>query len=63
MSDTPRDRRSARTAVGTEGGMMDANNQIALKLRALYREVEQEPIPDIFLDLLAKLDKAEQKFD
>ncbi len=42
---------------------MDANNQIALKLRALYREVEQEPIPDIFLDLLAKLDKAEQKFD
>ncbi|MGI0524857.1 hypothetical protein ABY43_11700 [Rhizobium giardinii] len=40
--------------------MMDPNNQIASKLRALYSAVEQEPIPDMFLDLLEKLDQAER---
>ncbi|MCV9998662.1 NepR family anti-sigma factor [Pararhizobium sp. YC-54] len=38
----------------------DPNTQIALKLKALYSAVEQEPIPDMFLDLLEKLDRAEQ---
>ncbi|WP_426229432.1 NepR family anti-sigma factor [Pararhizobium sp. DWP3-4] len=38
----------------------DPNAQIASKLKALYNAVEQEPIPDLFLDLLEKLDQAEQ---
>jgi len=58
MSDIPENRRRAGGRAG--GGMMDPNNQIASKLRALYSAVEQEPIPDLFLDLLEKLDKAEQ---
>lgn len=58
MSDIPEDRR--RPGGRAVGGMMDPNNQIASKLRALYSAIEQEPIPDLFLDLLEKLDKAEQ---
>jgi hypothetical protein len=38
----------------------DSNAQIALKLRALYSSVEQQPLPDVFLDLLEKLDLAEK---
>ncbi|WP_438753708.1 NepR family anti-sigma factor [Pararhizobium sp. O133] len=33
---------------------------MATKLKALYTAVEEEPIPDMFLDLLEKLDQAEQ---
>jgi hypothetical protein len=57
MSDIPENKRRAGVA---GGGMTGAHNQIASKLRALYSAVEQEPIPDMFLDLLEKLDKAEQ---
>lgn len=57
MSDIPENR---RRACGAGDGMMDPNNQIASKLRALYSAVEREPIPDLFLDLLERLDKAEQ---
>ncbi|MBW9063765.1 hypothetical protein JNB71_10580 [Rhizobium herbae] len=57
MSDIPENRRRAGRRVN---GMMDPNNQIASKLRALYSAVEQEPIPDMFLDLLEKLDQAER---
>ncbi|CAN7228224.1 NepR family anti-sigma factor [Rhizobium sp. LjRoot98] len=38
----------------------DPNGQIASKLKALYSAIEQEPIPDTFLDLLEKLDQAER---
>ncbi|WP_455273484.1 NepR family anti-sigma factor [Rhizobium herbae] len=38
----------------------DPNTRIASKLKALYSAIEQEPIPDTFLDLLERLDRAEQ---
>ncbi|WP_274534263.1 NepR family anti-sigma factor [Rhizobium sp. Root482] len=45
---------------GRPRGLADPNNQIASKLKALYTSVEQEAIPDTFLDLLEKLDQVEQ---
>ncbi|WP_193183052.1 NepR family anti-sigma factor [Nisaea sediminum] len=38
----------------------DVNAQISGKLRELYDSVREEAIPDRFLDLLEKLDEAEQ---
>ncbi|OLP62396.1 hypothetical protein BJF93_23420 [Xaviernesmea oryzae] len=35
--------------------------QIASKLRALYLSVQEEAIPDRFLDLLEKLDAVERR--
>lgn len=60
MSDIPENHRRAVTARKSGGSLKDPNAQIASKLKALYTAVEEEPIPDIFLDLLEKLDKAEQ---
>ncbi len=40
---------------------LEPNSQIALKLRALYTSVEEQPLPDMFLDLLEKLDLAEKR--
>ncbi|URK88949.1 hypothetical protein LP421_26755 [Rhizobium sp. RCAM05350] len=37
------------------------NAQIATKLRALYLSVQEEAIPDRFLDLLEKLDAVERQ--
>ncbi|OOG66588.1 hypothetical protein BLJAPNOD_03974 [Ensifer sp. M14] len=56
----PVDERSAeegRTAKAGSG--LDPNGLIGSKLKALYRAIEQEPVPDIFIDLLQKLDDAE----
>lgn len=39
---------------------LDPNGQISRKLRELYDTVQDESIPDRFLDLLEKLDEAEQ---
>jgi hypothetical protein len=39
--------------------ILDPNNQIGIKLRSLYAAVQDEAIPDRFLDLLEKLDHAE----
>ena len=50
---TPRPRR-------TEDGL-GPNSDIGAKLRAYYGTVQEEPIPEKFLDLLEKLDQAEQK--
>ena len=36
------------------------NSDIGAKLRALYGAVQEEGIPEKFLDLLEKLDRAEQ---
>lgn len=36
------------------------NSDIGAKLRAYYGTVQEEPIPEKFLDLLEKLDQAEQ---
>lgn len=38
----------------------DPNSQIVSKLRAFYSAVEQEPLPDAFLDLLQQLDSVER---
>lgn len=38
-----------------------AEGQIASRLRAFYLSVQEEPIPQKFLDLLEKLDLAEQR--
>lgn len=37
------------------------NCEVGTKLRALYASIQDEAIPDRFLDLLEKLDAAEQK--
>ena len=50
---TPRPRRA-------EDGL-GPNSDIGAKLRAYYGTVQEEPIPEKFLDLLEKLDQAEQK--
>ncbi|MFN0263636.1 NepR family anti-sigma factor [Tepidamorphus sp. 3E244] len=38
----------------------DPNNEIARKLRAFYSSLEEEPVPPRFIELLDKLDQAEQ---
>lgn len=60
MVDLPENQR--RAAMGGRAGARatDPNGQIAFKLKALYSAIEQEPIPDTFLDLLEKLDQAER---
>ncbi|MGH6808121.1 MAG: NepR family anti-sigma factor [Ensifer adhaerens] len=45
---------TARAARGS-----DPNGLIGSKLKALYRAIEQEPVPDLFIDLLQKLEDAE----
>lgn len=40
--------------------LLGPNTEIGSKLRMLFSKVEQEAIPDRFLDLLEKLDQAEQ---
>ncbi|TPE52525.1 NepR family anti-sigma factor [Amaricoccus solimangrovi] len=54
MTKSPRHR-------GPVGGLLDAHGEIAARLRALYAEVEQEPIPAELIDLLERLDEAEAK--
>lgn len=44
-----------------ESGELGPNAEIGRKLRAFYKSVEVEPIPDRFLDLLEKLDEVERK--
>ena len=39
--------------------ILEPNSQIGVKLRSLYAAVQEEAIPDRFLDLLEKLDQAE----
>ena len=39
---------------------LEQNSEISRKLRSLYEAVQEEEIPDKFLDLLEKLDQAEQ---
>ncbi|HSX76053.1 MAG TPA: NepR family anti-sigma factor [Shinella sp.] len=39
----------------------DPNAQIAMKLRAFYHQVQDEALPQRFLDLLEKLDAVENR--
>ncbi len=43
------------------GDELGSNSEIGLKLRALYTGIQEEAIPERFLDLLEKLDQAEHK--
>ncbi|MFJ6323986.1 MULTISPECIES: NepR family anti-sigma factor [unclassified Rhizobium] len=40
--------------------ILDPNNQIGNRLRSFYSAMQDEAIPDRFLDLLEKLDQAER---
>lgn len=46
-----------------KSGTPGVSDPISNKLKELYRSVEDESIPDRFLDLLEQLDAAEQKTD
>jgi hypothetical protein len=50
---------AARTRRGQDG--LGPNTDIGTKLRALYSAVQEETIPDKFLELLEKLDQVEQQ--
>ncbi|WP_439630149.1 NepR family anti-sigma factor [Shinella sp.] len=39
----------------------DPNGPIGRKLKSFYDVIETEPVPDRILDLLGKLDEAEEK--
>ncbi|MFD1199639.1 NepR family anti-sigma factor [Brucella gallinifaecis] len=41
--------------------ILGPNCEVGLKLKALYSSIQDESIPDRFLDLLEKLDQAEQE--
>ncbi|KQS76786.1 anti-sigma factor [Methylobacterium sp. Leaf361] len=45
-----------------KGGLSDqTRNRIAAQLRAMYDTVTQQPVPDRFAELIAKLDSADRK--
>jgi hypothetical protein len=46
----------------SKGGLSDqTRNRIAAQLRAMYDTVTQQPVPDRFAELIAKLDSADRK--
>ena len=47
--------------IGPDDDLLGSNSEIAIKLRQFYTAIQEEQIPDRFLDLLEKLDKAEQE--
>jgi hypothetical protein len=55
------DDHGARHAIARSARADNPNAQIATKLRALYLSVQEEAIPDRFLDLLEKLDAVERQ--
>lgn len=60
MIDTPDPRRKAAAAKPAESGLEEARlrqQAIGVKLRHLFDEVVNEPIPDEFLDILRRADK------
>ncbi len=61
MKETTEKRPSAAGRRPNVRGAFGPNGQIGNKLQALYAAAESEPIPDMFLDLLEKLDAAERK--
>ena len=61
MKDKPRaqDRPHLRGRRGDDG--LGPNSDMGAKLRTLYSQIQDEGTPDWLLDLLEKLDDAEQK--
>ncbi len=52
---------SASGPRGRNGAVPEPHDEIASKLRALYAEIEREPIPAELIDLLERLDAAEER--
>lgn len=50
-----------RMQTGRADDGLGPNTDIGARLRALYGAVQDEGVPDLLLDLLEKLDSAEQK--
>jgi hypothetical protein len=61
MEETPNMPEPSRRRRRSVGGLLDPHGEIASRLRALYAEVESEPIPAELIDLLERLDEAEAK--
>ena len=64
MTSLPRDQyaqNSPRAGGLNKGDELGPNTEIGSKLRALYSSIQDETIPDRFLDLLEKLDQAERQ--
>ena len=52
---------SAASREASRGGLSDhTRNRLAAQLRALYDTVAQQPVPDRFAELIAKLDDADR---
>lgn len=47
--------------IGSDDGLLGSNSEIAVKLRRFYTAIQDEKLPEKFLDLLEKLDKAEEE--
>lgn len=43
-----------------DADLLGSNSNIAVKLKEFYKTLQDEPIPNKFLDLLEKLDQAEE---
>ncbi len=52
---------SPQSGGANTGDELGPNTEIGSKLRALYTSIQDETIPDRFLDLLEKLDQVERK--
>ncbi len=60
MMDGKKQDHGAIPEAGPMADLMDPNNQIGVRLRSLYAAVQDEVIPDRFLDLLEQLDRVER---
>ena len=47
--------------VGSDDDLLGSNSEIAVKLKQFYAAIQEEKLPDTILDLLEKLDEAEQE--
>lgn len=60
MMNSKKEDQEAPAEGGRVADILDPNNQIGIRLRSLYAAVQEEVIPDRFLDLLEKLDHVER---
>jgi len=51
---------SKNTEHGTGSGVHEPHDEIGIRLRALYSEIESQPIPKDLIALLERLDEAEK---
>ncbi len=60
MMNSKKEDRELPAQSGRVADILDPNNQIGIRLRSLYAAVQEEVVPDRFLDLLEKLDHVER---